>query len=200
MEIPPEAFDKIIQELERLPIRNNDYRVIAGKGRSQAFGIVNKRCMPPDFSRQCWKRPELYHHLLEFGKKYVTVPYNAITVNQNYQAGKHYDKHNVGDSFLVSFGNFTGGRLLIHEGDLSGNHDIRHKPIVANFSQMLHSVEPFEGERYSLVFYNFHSERMKDPLPPPSVRVENGKYVFYRGEEKIDPKVGLPHPLKKGTM
>jgi hypothetical protein len=196
MEVPPEAFDKIIRELERLPLRTNDYRLIAGSGKSQAFGVVNKRCLPPDYSRQCWKRPELYYYLLEFGKKYVPIEFNAITVNQNYQAAKHYDKNNNGNSYLVAFGDFTGGELLIHEGDLSGNHNICYKPIIADFSKILHSVAPFKGKRYSLVYYKFMNKRLTE-LPPPSVRIEDGKYVFYRGNERIDPKVGLPHPLKK---
>jgi hypothetical protein len=197
--IPPEAFEPIIKELERLPLRQNDYRVKVGKGQSQTFGIVNRRCLPPDYSRLCWKRPELYYHLLEFADKYVDLTYNAITVNQNYQAGKHKDKHNVGDSFLVSFGEFTGGDLLLHETDISGNYDICHKPIVANFSKILHSVAPFQGNRYSLVFYYYKDKRLED-LPEPSVKIIDGKYVFYRGEEKIDKKIGLPHPLTKKKL
>jgi hypothetical protein len=193
--IPAEAFMKIERELERKPLDENRYRLKSGIGRSQAFGIVGKRCLPPDYSRQCWRRPELYAYLLEFGEKYVDISFNAITVNQNYCASKHRDKQNNGESFLVAFGSYTGGNLIIHEGDLSGSHNICRTPIKADFSKIYHSVEPFEGNRYSLVYYKYANSRLSD-LPPPSVRVEEGKYVFYRGEEKIG-KEGLPHPLKK---
>ena len=90
MSIPREAFDEIYQELKRRPIGKNEYRLMSGSGRSQAFGIVNKRSMPPDYSRQNWLRPKLYKLLLDFGQKYVDISYNSITVNQNYAADKQH--------------------------------------------------------------------------------------------------------------
>jgi hypothetical protein len=196
MMIPKTAFEEIIKELETHPLQENKYRLQSGSGRSQAFLVVNRRCLAPDYSRQCWLRPYLLKLLLDFGKQYVTdISWNAITVNQNYKADKHYDKHNLGPSFLVAFGDYTGGELLIHEGDLSGNHNINCNPVITDFSKVLHSVSDFEGERYSLVYYNFHTKRSV-PLPPASVREEDGKWVFYRGEERIGKKEGLPHPLK----
>ena len=195
MEIPQEAFSDILEELHRRPIEMNKYRNKAGDGRSQTWGIVNRRCLAPDYSRQCWLRPKLYHHLLEFGRKYVDISFNSITVNQSYQADKHRDKNNLGVSFLVGFGNYSGGRLLIHEGDLSGEHNINCRPIKTDFSKVLHSVEPFEGERFSLVYYWFHNKRSVE-LPPPSVKEEGGKYYFYRGDKRITKNEGLPHPKR----
>lgn len=193
--IPAQAFDEIITELRRQPLQVNNYRDKAGKGRSQTFGVVGKRSLPSDYSRQNWLRPYFFKLLLDFGEKYVDISYNAITVNQGYKAAPHYDKNNVGVSFLVAFGDFTGGNLKIHEGDLSGNHSVRYKPIVADFSKILHSVEDFEGERYSLVYYWFQNSKSV-PLPPCSVRQEEDKWFFYRGEEKITKDKGLPHPLR----
>ena len=192
--IPKEAFDPIIEELKRRPLEYNAYRDKAGKGLSQAFGIVNRRCLPPDYSRQNWKRPYLYKLLLDFGEKYVDISFNAITLNQNYRADKHYDKHNIGDSFLVAFGDYAGGDLLIHEGDLSGSHNIWCKPIKTDFSKVLHSVADFVGDRFSVVYYQFYSDRLPKDIPKPSIREENGKLYFYRGDLKITD--GLPHPLK----
>lgn len=198
MSIPPEAFSEILQELEMKPIEINKYRDTAGSGRSQAYGIVGRRCLPPDYSRQCWMRPKLYSHLLDFGKKYVDISFNAITVNQNYKAEKHRDKNNQGVSFLVGFGNYQGGALKIYEGDLSGAHDIRYKPVITDFSKVYHSVEDFTGDRYSLVYYQFKNSR-SIALPPASVKKEGDKYYFYRGQEKITRKTGLPHPLRGRT-
>lgn len=194
--IDPSNFDDIISDLERQPLQRNEYRDKAGAGRSQAFGVVGRRSLGPDYSRQCWLRPKLYHLLLDFGQKFVKIPFNAITVNQNYAAAKHRDKNNRGDSFLVGFGPYKGGDLKIYEGDLSGNHDIRYRPLVLDFSKVYHAVEPFQGDRYSLVYYWFQNSRSV-PLPPPSVRLEGGLYKFYRGEEYISKKIGLPHPLRK---
>jgi hypothetical protein len=197
--IPSSAFDAITAELRRKPLQTNNYRSFAGSGKSQTFGVVGRRCLPPDYSRQNWLRPYLYSLLQEFGKNYVDISYNAITVNQNYRADKHRDKNNVGVSFLVAFGSYTGGDLLLHEGDLSGNHSVYHKPMVLDFSKVLHSVDHFTGERYSLVYYFFENSRSV-PLPRPSVQLEaDGKWYFYRGTQKITRQSGLPHPLKGRT-
>jgi len=180
---------EIREELNRLPIPINKYRLKSGTGRSQTFGVVNRRGQPTDYSRQCWLRPKLYGLLLEFAQKHVKVPFTSITVNQNYTAAPHYDKGNIGDSYLVAFGDYEGGELEIHEGPLKGLHDVR-VPVVTDFSKILHSVKPFTGTRYSLVFYN---ARGASDLPTPSVVFLNGKYWFKRGDAVC---TGLDHPLK----
>jgi hypothetical protein len=196
--IPAEAFIAIESELLRQPLPDNQYRTGAGVGKSQAFLVVGRRCIPPDYSRLCWSRPYLTKLLMDFGKKYITdLSWNAITVNQNYVAKKHKDKRNVGESLLVAFGDYTGGQLKIHEGDLSGTHDVRHKPLITDFSKVYHSVEPFEGTRFSLVFYqydmNFAGQEVV--LPPPSVRYEKNQWRFYRGDQLLNSKNRLSHPL-----
>jgi hypothetical protein len=195
MSIAPEEFVEIIKELERRPIEVTKYRLKSGIGRSQVFGVVNRRSLPPDYSRQCWKRPYLYKLLLDFAKKHVTIPWNAITLNQNYKASAHRDKGNSGDSFLVSFGDFIGGELEILEGPLKGIHDVR-KPLITDFSKVLHEVKDFLGNRYSLVFYQLDlQKRFKDTvIPSCSVEDVDGDWVFKRGDVIITD--GLDHPLK----
>jgi hypothetical protein len=196
-QIPQEAFEEILKELKERPIPVNKYRDLAGAGRSQTFGLVNKRCMPVDYSRQNWIRPKLYYHLQEFAKTYVEIPWTSITVNQSYRCLPHRDKGNYGSSFLVAFGDYQGGDLVIHEGDLSGSYNICCKPIQTDFSKVLHSVKEFTGERYSLVFYNLKTTKMpKEPLPKGEAVFESGQYVFKRGGKIITPKEGLSHPLR----
>ena len=194
--IPPEAFSEIIKELERQPLAINKYRLKSGSGRSQAFGVVNRRSQPPDYSRNCWCRPYLYYLLLEFGKQYVDLSFNAITVNQNYKAEPHRDKNNSGDSYLVAFGEYTGGELEMLEGPRAGSININCRPIREDFSKVLHSVKDFSGTRYSLVYYQFCKGSNPLDLPPATVKIEDSKYYFYRGTEKITRKIGLPHNLK----
>ena len=187
--IDPLEFQPIVDELKRHPLPINNYRNKAGGGRSQAFGVVSKRCLPPDYSRLCWLRPYLYKLLLDFAAKHVTIPFTSITLNQNYKAAAHKDKGNVGDSFLVSFGDYTGGTLEVLEGPLKGSHDVR-TPLITDFSKVLHQVNSWEGDRYSLVFY---VARKSEGLPPASVELRDGKYLFLRGGEVVH---GLPHPLR----
>lgn len=184
-------MDAILAELRRRPIAKNEYRDNSGPGRSQCFGVVNKRGMPPDHSRQNWLRPYLFKLLLDYGAEHVTdISWNAIQVNMNYAAAPHRDKGNIGPSYLVAFGDFTGGELQIHEGDLSGCHDVR-VPLVTDFSKVLHSVLPFEGERISLVYH--YNKRTPPGLPSMSVEMVDGRWEFKRGGEVCR---GLPHPLK----
>ena len=183
------SLAEIQKELERLPIPVNNYRPTAGVGRSAAFGVVNRRCLPPDYSRNSWTRPYLYKLLLDYGRQHVPIPFSSVTVNQNYQAGPHRDRGNIGESYLVAFGDFSGGELEIHEGPLTGLHDVR-TPIVADFTKVLHSVKEFQGNRYSLVFYR---AKKSDGLPEASVELQEGKWVFKRGEVECK---GLEHPLR----
>jgi len=189
MQPTADDFKPIIDELTRMPLPINHYRNKSGSGRSQAFGVVNRRCLPPDYSRLCWQRPYLYKLLLDYAEKFVPIPFTSITVNQNYLASKHRDKGNVGNSYLVAFGDYTGGELQIYEGDLSGCHDVRN-PLITDFSKVFHEVKPYDGNRYSLVYY---VAKKSGGLPPPSIEMINNKWTFKRGDDIV---VGLPHPLK----
>jgi len=180
--IAPDAFDAIIAELERKPLRKNTERQTSGVGQSQAFHIVNRRLCPPDYSRNNWQRAYLYKLILDFAQKYVDVPWNGIMLNQNYKADPHRDRGNVGVSYLIAFGNYTGGQLKISEGPNAGLYDINCKPIKEDFSKVLHSVEPFEGNRYSLVFYTLRRE-VPSNVPPASVVFASDTWRFKRGEE-----------------
>lgn len=194
--IDAKEFLLIQQELERRPIPSNQYRLNSGIGRSQAFGLVNRRSMPPDYSRMCWQRTYLYKLLLDFAEKHVKVPFTSITVNQNYQVSRHRDHGNTGKSFLVAFGDYEDGELVIEDGPNAGTHNIKNTPIIADFNEAWHSVKPFTGNRYSLVFYTLDPKGRGsiDNIPQPSVRFENDRWVFYRGEEQIGK--GLAHPLR----
>ena len=199
MNIPPEAFDAIIQELERQPLQTNAYRKKSGSGQSQAFGLVNRRCLPPDYSRLCWMRPKLYKLLLNFADKYVNIPYTSITVNQNYQADRHKDKGNIGKSFLIGFGSYEGGHLIMEEPEGDREYDIKYKAVIADFSQIYHKVTSFTGNRYSLVFYTL-DPKGKDlsDIPNGSVVEIHNKCIFKRGNELITK--GLDHPLRKKKL
>ena len=187
--IPATAFQALADELNKRNLRINSGRKNSGKGRSQTFGVVRKRISAPDYSRHCRDRPFLYKLLMEFSAHLpATLAWNSICVNQNYQCLPHKDTLNTGDSLVVAFGNFLGGELVI-EGK---EYDARHKPVVMNFSQNLHWVKPFTGNRYSMVFYYTDTSFKKTAtvLPEPSVRFDEliNKYVFFRGEMPVHMK------------
>jgi hypothetical protein len=52
-------------------------------------------------------------------------------------------------------GDYTGGRLIIYdEDDKPQYYDIKHKFLRFNGSKFYHEVEPYQGNRLSLVFFN----------------------------------------------
>ena len=179
---------KIEEELIKKKLLKTQ-RVNSGVGRSNVFGVVNRRCLPSDYSRFCWLRPYLYKLLLEFGERYINHPFTSITVNDNYPCLPHRDKGNVGESTVIAFGDYVGGELVLHTEEGLIKHNIKLQPITRDFKAVTHSVAPFKGNRYSLVYYNIACEN----LPPPSVRFENNEYLFYRGNSVCR---GLDHPRK----
>jgi len=98
----------------------------------------------------------------------------SININANYGARTHRDGNNIGPSAIRAFGEFTGGELWYWPGDdrkakvESLTHkqakklDIKKKTAVFDGTKA-HEVEPFEGERISVVFFSCrHHNRVGD--------------------------------------
>jgi len=182
MRVSSVVFQPIINEIQRRCLPVNNERKTSGRGRSIAFGVVKKRTKENDYSRHCRDRPFLYSLILQFAKAHVpsSLVWNSIQCNQNYECKPHKDSGNKNDSLVIAFGNYTGGELVIEGLEC----DIRHTPIIDDFTTKTHYVLPFQGDRYSLVFYYTPVETL---LPQPSVRLIDQSWVFHRGEEAIYP-------------
>ena len=109
--------------------------------------------------------PELEELFLEFGKLHFNdFDWGQVQMNKNYCCPPHRDSKNIGESILCCFGDFTGGNTTV---DLYGKimkFDSKKAPIKFNGSECLHWVEPFEGNRYSLVFFHNNSSRRLQKL------------------------------------
>ena len=96
-----------------------------------------------------WKYPELCSYACQLAKQWFPdFVFTSIMVNVG-GSTLHIDKNNSGPSMIVSFGNHTGGQLWQWPGDIL---DIHMKPTLCN-GLVPHATLPFEGERYSLVYY-----------------------------------------------
>jgi len=78
--------------------------------------------------------------------------YSTIQVNYGFACDKHVDKNNVGPSFSISLGDFTGGELVVESGGRETAYNTRNK-FVKFDGRNPHWVKPFKGERYSLVYF-----------------------------------------------
>merc|ERR1719506_2415535 len=77
---------------------------------------------------------------------------STIAVNRHALFLPHVDNGagaGQGISQIVALGDFVGGEVVV-EGDV---HDIRYSPLEFNGWTHRHWTMPFEGERFSLVFF-----------------------------------------------
>merc|ERR1719410_2127596 len=95
-------------------------------------------------------------------------PFTSISVNCDYAAKRHRDKLNAGPSLWKCFGDFRGGKLRYWPRD-PGSKKLRDISTLREQDAVLldgtgehalvfdgkcaHAVEPFEGKRFSLVFF-----------------------------------------------
>lgn len=105
--------------------------------------------------------PWLLDMFKEYSLNYFpTFQWSEIQINNQTEGSRtkeHLDKINVGDSILVAFGDYTGGRTYIKNKN-DKNYEIldaRHHPIQFNGAERKHGVTTVtSGDRFSLVFYN----------------------------------------------
>ena len=202
-ELDESAFKDLRAHLTDHSIQINKYRKGVGDGRSQCFGIVRKRSLAPDLSRCSWNDPKLHYLLMKFAREHITIPFTSIQVNDSLKCAAHKDRHNIGESYIVAFGDFEGGELIIENKE----YNIRHRPVLFDGSKLSHSTKEFKGRRWSLVFHT-----QEAPSKFPAIRqlsdyeavYRDGQYViaWYRDglpTEYLHKKNGLDHPLKGRT-
>jgi hypothetical protein len=202
-ELDESAFRELIDHLGKTNIPINKYRKGVGEGRSQTFGMVRKRSMAPDLSRQSWMDARLHHLLLKFARLHVPIPFTSIQVNDSYKCAAHRDKHNSGDSYIVGFGAYTGGELVLKLPE-DREYNIRHRPILFNGSQIEHYTKDWVGRRWTIVFHTLVSPAkfpmIKNLDMYEAVVVDGVWCIAYREPgrpvQHLSKKNGLPHPLK----
>mmetsp|Transcript_20218 Transcript_20218/g.56923 ORF Transcript_20218/g.56923 Transcript_20218/m.56923 type:complete len:502 (+) Transcript_20218:77-1582(+) len=89
--------------------------------------------------------------------------FTSMNVNCNYAAAIHRDNGNFGPSFIKAFGEFSGGTLNYWPEDTGGGLQGLPKSGKTSFDltrglalfngNCAHSVEPFNGSRYSIVYF-----------------------------------------------
>eukprot|EP00928_Gymnodinium_smaydae_P032155 TRINITY_DN23361_c0_g2_i1.p1 TRINITY_DN23361_c0_g2~~TRINITY_DN23361_c0_g2_i1.p1 ORF type:complete len:601 (-),score=124.85 TRINITY_DN23361_c0_g2_i1:158-1870(-) len=138
---------------------------------SDTFGLILSRtsagCVESSLASQYPEMIQLFSRWLKDSppKGYDRAfPFTSVNVNFDYAARAHRDARNAGPSMLRALGRFTGGRLEYYPDD-DGSLPPGELPeagrkrfdAAAAFrlfdGNRTHAVEPFEGERFSVVFY-----------------------------------------------
>jgi FkbM family methyltransferase len=92
-------------------------------------------------------------------------------INKNVETTRHLDQKNAGVALTFTLGDFKGGRL----GTDTGAIDTYKKPYRFDGSKIHHWTEPFQGERYCIIYYNHRikiPEKVRIPIEilKPEVR------------------------------
>jgi hypothetical protein len=121
--------------------------------RQTIFGYVNHKGKKK-LSVYSKKYPYIMPLFKEFMKShYPSFKFKSVYVNKNTISKKHLDSKNAGESLLVGFGRYTGGKTVIYINDKPKKFQIKLNSLIFNGSEILHYSEPFKGIRYSLVFF-----------------------------------------------
>ena len=84
---------------------------------------------------------------------YPEFKFQSVYVNRNTVCKKHLDSSNVGESLLVGFGPYTKGHTVLYLNNKQHKFNIKTNSLLFNGSEIPHKSEPFNGIRYSLVFF-----------------------------------------------
>lgn len=151
-----EIKDKVLEILEetkfpkcysRKNIKQGIEAFVLGKVNYRGQSFLNYKTKGP--SKYNKKFPLLYREIRKMMKIYdPDFKFTTIQLNKNILSPPHIDKNNVGLSYIIGLGDYTGGNLVI-EGK---EYNIKNR--FKKFDGRLgHWVTPFQGSRYTLVFF-----------------------------------------------
>jgi len=175
----------VLQELENIkfPVNRSRNNISSTPTQSFCLGHVNYRGQKSvgyktrGPSKHNDRFPALYKLLQDFIKEHnKDFEYTTIQVNKNILCLPHVDKNNVGPSYAIALGDFDGGKLAIQ----GKQYDIKNRWKMFD-GRLGHWTNPFEGTRYSLIYFT-HT------FKPPSGHWRNitvTKEGMYKKGEKI---------------
>ena len=153
---------------------------------SMVFGEVCVRCHGLRKASNNKKYPKVYDTLQQLGSQLRLdngdpFPFRSITINKNLPCLPHIDKYNKGNSVILTLGKFAGGKLGILQTEGPKSYDVWERPLMFDGSKLVHWTEPFEGTRYSVIFFNLKIRARDQVLAAPLIkkrkRNQNNKHV-----------------------
>ena len=139
---------ELLKKIQPFPKQDRDNIVNIPKGKT---GVVDsKKTNTPKYK-------ELFEEASKLMKSHnPNFKFTSIQFNKNQKTKKHKDGNNVGKSYIIGLGDYTGGdvRLYTKDGDKFKDINIKNRWATFNGSELEHETTPFKGERYTLVFYS----------------------------------------------
>ena len=91
--------------------------------------------------------------------------FSDVIILQDSECPVHADTNNLGESAILTLGNFEGGGLWVSDGE-GGKVLECHNTVHYFDGKTPHATMPFQGQRFTLVFYT----RREVPSAKPGVR------------------------------
>jgi hypothetical protein len=164
--IDPEIFKPLLEMLGKHSFKikenneantNRSCRKNFPKHKADIFGYVKLRPVnwghrgKYNISRRTESKPELYNELKRIADIIVPFKWSSVLVNNNVVCGKHLDASNIGESVLLSIGDYEGCNIVVN----GKKYDAKYQPLIFNGSKLEHyTTDDLVGNKYSLVFYN----------------------------------------------
>jgi hypothetical protein len=137
--------------------------------------------------------------------------FTSISVNHNYAARIHRDNGNMGPSMTRSFGQYTGGRLKYwanDDGVLQVDQLLAYPSQEVDTQQNLtlfdgnraHMVAPFEGERYSLVYFTQQCFQRAKPVDLSFLEARDAPAPQLEDIEYFRSQLAPPRGYSKGCV
>ena len=152
-----ELFDHLFDLLEKTTLKkrctkNHNNRKNFPDHRSGLYGIVKPRFRTgKNLSQDSRDHPQVFKELFRLGNLICPIPFTTVNVVKDLVCAPHKDNQNIGESCLISIGDYVGGNIVIEGEEL----DARYNCIVFNGSKLTHWNKPIlSGTKYSLIFFN----------------------------------------------
>jgi hypothetical protein len=106
------------------------------------------------------RHPELFRRAVALmHARDASFEFDQIMVNHNWQCGRHKDDANSGPSYVISFGDYIGGKLLVEPPGVDDVEEQVHIDTHGRFVRIdghrqYHEVAPFDGaNRWTFIYY-----------------------------------------------
>lgn len=79
--------------------------------------------------------------------------YTSIQVNKAVETAYHFDRGNVGLSYCIAFGDFTGGGVIVRTKKGEKLYKNYHKWLYYDGHNIEHRTAPSKGTRYAVIYF-----------------------------------------------
>ena len=162
--IDPEELSNLYAMLESARFQKESYENRKGFGansRCLVFGIRRTRCTREvGLSSATLKYPHIWDEMKRIGNL-IGFEFTSVHLNKNVVCDWHTDKGNVGDTVIVSLGDYEGCELELRG---LGSFNTNCSPILFDGKHIEHRTTPLlSGTKYSIVFYTHECARGFSP-------------------------------------